>query len=129
MVCMLMVSVSHTEIQGSMSGHLQVAMHHISILKALVRVQGMVHLNQILWPITISARPGGNFGTSVDYKLYDTPLWSTTIGDCDRSDYDVPYFCAKLPEATTENLELHVCTSEVQSNEDIQIESINIYVR
>ena len=71
----------------------------------------------------------GNYDTTYTSKLYDTPLWSTTIGDCDRSDYDVPYFCAKLPEATTENLELHVCTSEVQSNEDIQIESINIYVR
>ena len=71
----------------------------------------------------------GNFNNGWAHKLNDVPLWSTTTGDCDRSAHDVPYFCAKLPQATTEDLELRICTNQALADEDIQIESINIYVR
>ena len=71
----------------------------------------------------------GNFGTNWEHRFYDTPLWSTITGDCGRSAHDVPYFCAKLPEPTTEDLELRICANQGLADEDIKIESITIYVR
>ena len=62
-------------------------------------------------------------------QIYDIPLWSTVTGDCGCSVDDVPYFYAKLPEATTEDLELRICANQELADEDIKIESIIIYVR
>lgn len=71
----------------------------------------------------------GNPSTGWSRILYDTPLWSTVLGDCGRNVHNVPYFCAKLSQETSENLELRICTNQRLSDEDVQIESINIYVR
>ena len=56
---MLMVSVSRMVRQGTMtlSGHLHLGYMHIVTVAAAVQVLGMADLNQVLWPITISAHP------------------------------------------------------------------------
>ena len=40
-----------------------------------------------------------------------------------------PWFHKQLPEPTTDDMEMRVCADELQANEDIGIESFEIYVR
>ena len=63
-------------------------------------------------------------------RFYDVPLWSVT-GNCGHcnSVYDVPYFCTTLPQTTTNNLELRVCANQGLSDEDILLESIELYIK
>ena len=64
--------------------------------------------------------------------FYTTPLWSNILGDCatERScGANLVYFCVTLPEQTTDDLEIRVCTNNVRSNEDIRIGSMDFWVQ
>ena len=73
-----------------------------------------------------SANPGPDW----DAQLYYPALWSNIFGDCASDCGENPvFFCVKLPESTTDDLELRVCTDQKQKDEDIRIESVDIYIR
>ena len=42
---------------------------------------------------------------------------------------DLPWFCKELPEPTSDDLEVRICTDEPFSNEDVQLEVIELYVQ
>lgn len=73
----------------------------------------------------------GNFATGWQRKLYDVPLWSTVTGNCRHCNgrYNVPYFCAQLPQSTNQNLEIRVCGNQGIADEDIKIEAIELYIK
>ena len=79
-----------------------------------------------------SGNPGNSGQLRGDWEpvLYPTPLWSNIQGDCsDCGDNDL-IFCVKLPQPTTDNLEVRVCANEdLTNNEDIRIESMDFYIR
>ena len=56
------------------------------------------------------------------------PLWSNIQGDCSFCGKNDLSFCVELDTSTTDDLELRVCTNEALSNEDIRIESIQLYI-
>ena len=62
--------------------------------------------------------------------IYDIPLWSTMNGNCGDCNnvYDVPFFCTRLPQSSVDDLEVRVCCDEALANEDILLESIELYV-
>ena len=67
-------------------------------------------------------------------KLYsDDPLWDGEGcgGDegpcCERP--DLPWFCKKLPEPTSDDLEVRICTNGHPNIEDVPIEVIELYVQ
>ena len=62
----------------------------------------------------------------------EDPLWDgegcgaeSTCCDGDGK----PWFCKQLPEATTDDIELRLCADEVFANEDVLLESVEIYVQ
>lgn len=64
--------------------------------------------------------------------LYTTPLWSNIFGDCATECHcggNVVYFCVTLPEPTTDDLEIRVCTNNKRNNEDIRIGSMDFWVQ
>ena len=40
-----------------------------------------------------------------------------------------PWFYKRLPQATTDDIEMRLCKDDVISNEDIAIEIVDIYVQ
>ena len=61
----------------------------------------------------------------------DNPLWDgggCTAGICCPTD-NPPYFHKTLPQPTTDDIEMRVCRNEVRDNEDIAIETVEIYVQ
>ena len=79
-----------------------------------------------------SGNPGNSGQTHGDWApvFYPTPLWSNIRGDCSDCGDDDLFFCKKLPRATTDNLEVRVCTDEnPTNNEDIRIEYMDFYIQ
>ena len=68
------------------------------------------------------------FGYSPEF-YHETPLWSNIRGNCSECNNDDLYFGVKLSEATTDDIELRICTNEDTSNEDIRLELIDLYVK
>ena len=63
----------------------------------------------------------GNKGPeNTDLSVYDNPLWS--------EDQDPKPFSKDLPGLTIDDLELRICTSDAWSQENVLIDTINIYV-
>ena len=58
--------------------------------------------------------------------VYPTPLWSNILGNLEDNDL---YFGVSFRDPTTEDLEIRVITDETRGNEDIYIQSIDLYVR
>ena len=62
----------------------------------------------------------------------DNPLWDgvgcTADNECCPTD-NPPYFLKTLPQPTTDDIEMRVCRDEVRDNEDIAIETVEIYVQ
>ncbi len=61
----------------------------------------------------------------------DDPLWDgkgceRTNMCCDRGG---PWFCDELSKATTDDIELRICTNEQEVIEDLWLEEIAIYVQ
>ena len=61
-------------------------------------------------------------------KLYDVPLF-TTLGTCVGDCPDELTFCVTLDEATSDDLEVRICTDQSKSDEDIFIKSYDFYVQ
>ena len=53
------------------------------------------------------------------------PMWCTGSDECCTT----PYFLKTLPQPTTDDIEMRVCRNEGRSNEDIAIETVEIYVQ
>ena len=75
----------------------------------------------------------GTQNDAVNNLFYgDDPLWDGAgcgpLNTCCTFN-NPPWFYKKLPEPTTDDIEMRVCRSEARSNEDIAIEKINIYVQ
>ena len=62
----------------------------------------------------------------------DNPLWDgdecAADNECCPTD-NPPYFHKTLPQSTTDNIEMRVCRNEGRDNEDIAIETVEIYVQ
>ena len=60
------------------------------------------------------------------------PLWDgvgcTADNECCPTD-NPPYFLKTLPQSTTDDIEMRVCRNEGRDNEDIAIETVEIYVQ
>lgn len=70
-------------------------------------------------------------GTSWRNFIYD-PLWdgfgcSPSSSCCTFN--NPPWFCNELPQPTTDNIEVRVCTDSGNSDEDLPIEKIELYVQ
>ena len=62
----------------------------------------------------------------------DDPLWGgsgcgTTSSCCSFN--SPPWFCKQLPQPTTDDIEVRVCTDQTASDEDVTIEAIELYVQ
>ena len=69
-----------------------------------------------------------------DSKLYsDDPLWDGEGCDGDEAPCckrpDLPWFCKELPEPTSDDLEVRICTNGPLDREDVPIEVIELYVQ
>ena len=53
------------------------------------------------------------------------PMWCTGSDEYCTT----PYFLKTLPQPTTDDIEMRVCRNEGRSNEDIAIETVEIYVQ
>ena len=62
----------------------------------------------------------------------DDPLWDGAgcgpLNICCAFN-NPPWFYKELPEPTTDDIEMRVCTDQASVNEDIAIEKIDIYVQ
>jgi hypothetical protein len=69
----------------------------------------------------------------VDLTFYgDDPLWDGAgcgpqNGCCTFN--NPPWFYRQLPQPTTDDIEMRVCRNNVASNEDIAIETVEIYIQ
>ena len=67
------------------------------------------------------------------YTFYpDDPLWDgrgcgPTSSCCSFN--SPPWFCKELPQPTTDDIEVRVCTDQTTNDEDITIEAIELYVQ
>ena len=70
--------------------------------------------------------------SSLNTFYHANPLWDgdgcTADNECCPTD-DPPYFLKILPQPTTDDIEMRVCRNEGRSNEDIAIETVEIYVQ
>ena len=75
----------------------------------------------------------GSSGT-FDFRTFhsDDPLWDGAgcgpLNDC-CSFNNPPWFYKQLPQPTTDSIEMRACRDQGLSNEDIAIESVEIYVQ
>ena len=75
--------------------------------------------------------------TSGAFILFSSdPLWDGQgcgSSSCCELSYPpgvtVPWFCKQLPQAATNDLEVHICGDEGTSNEDTPVELIELYIR
>ena len=75
----------------------------------------------------------GNPDSSFQHVLYgDNPLWDGAgcrAGNTCCSFNNPPWFYKRLPQPTTDNIEVRVCRDEATTNEDIAVEIIEILVQ
>ena len=93
------------------------------------------------WPHTIPSFVGndyfcdtGNPGPGFDRSAYytDDPLWDGQgcgpTNDCCELN-NPPWFCKKLPESTSDDIELRICSDQPRNNEDTVISLVEIHVQ
>lgn len=75
-----------------------------------------------------TGNPGPSFSSGTVY--IDDPLWDGKgCGPSSTCCQQPPYFCASLPQATTDDLELRIMTDELASGEDIRVFAVELYVK
>ena len=71
-------------------------------------------------------------GSSLNTFYHVNPLWDgvgcAADNECCPTD-NPPYFLKTLPQPTTDDIEMRVCRDEHRNNEDIAIETVEIYVQ
>ena len=86
---------------------------------------------QHIWSFAAAARSscsncGGPSSVGDDYFCgIANPMWCTESDECCTT----PYFVKTLPQPTTDDIEMRVCRNEVRDDEDIAIETVEIYVQ
>ena len=64
------------------------------------------------------------------YIFYpDDPLWDNMNCVDSNSCCEFPYFTRTLPAATTDNIELRICSTDAAVNTDIPIDQVELFVR
>jgi dynein heavy chain len=72
---------------------------------------------------------GNNGNSDLPNGFYSEPLWDgERCNDCCAFNTP-PWFYKQLPQHTTDDIEMRVCTDEARSTEDIAIEIIQIYIQ
>ena len=65
-------------------------------------------------------------------QFYDSPLWDGagcgSTNEC-CTFQNPPWFYKNLTQGTSDDIEMRVCRDEVQTNEDVLIKSVDIFVR
>ena len=61
----------------------------------------------------------------ITFVVLSTHMWCTRSDECCTT----PYFLKTLPQPTTDDIEMRVCRSGDRDNEDIAIETVEIYVQ
>ena len=92
------------------------------------------------WPFQVPSFIGSNYfcdtgnpgpGFTLTSVHTDDPLWDGTgcgpTNACCRL-HTPPWFCATLPQATTDDIELRICNDQPFSDEDVLVKLVNIYV-
>ncbi len=92
------------------------------------------------WSYPIPAFVGDHYfcetGNSGHYSIHSTVYSNDSLWDgkqCGPNSSccqfnNPPWFCASLPESTRDDLELRICTDQDQSDEDVIVSLIEIYV-
>ena len=63
-----------------------------------------------------------------DSCFSESPLWDREgCGDCTRN--DPPWFYRRLPELTSDDIEMRVCCDQDHDDEDIAIQAFEIYIQ
>ena len=75
----------------------------------------------------------GNFATGVEPIYYScNPLWDgegcSSISTCCQFN-NPPWFCASLPDSTTDDMEVRICGDETTADEDTLITQLELYVK
>lgn len=93
------------------------------------------------WPFQPPPFVGNNYFcetaiTGLVHHTFDVlhsgdPLWDgegcgSTSTCCEKN--QPPWFCATLPGATDDNLELRICSDQPRSDEDVLVSFVEIYV-
>ena len=73
----------------------------------------------------------GNGGRVSYDTFFNDPLWDgqgcrRTSACCEFN--NPPWFCKQLPQPTTDDIELRLCHDELSQNEDILIDTVELYV-
>ena len=73
----------------------------------------------------------GNAASNWGHVFYNEPIWDGQgCGTNTCCTYNnPPWFCKQLPQATTDDIEIRICSDEGNTNEDTPIELIEIYVQ
>ena len=69
---------------------------------------------------------GNEVYTTGEYGFQSEPLWDGSGCACCTNP---PWFYKQLPQSTTDNIQVRVCKDKENSNEDIAIQEIEIYVQ
>ena len=75
---------------------------------------------------------GTSRGVSSSHNFPYDPLWDgqgcgLTSSCCTFN--NPPWFCNELPQPTTDNIEVRVCTNQANSDEDVPFEKIELYIQ
>ena len=74
----------------------------------------------------------GFYNNDPSKYLVDDPLWDGKGCGPDSTCCDgagKPWFCKDLPEPTTDDIEMRLCTNEARGNEDISVEIVELYIQ
>ena len=78
-----------------------------------------------------SGNPLTSFQNTNDFQYTDDPLWDgeSCEGQCCTNSNSLPWFSVMLPSATSDGIEVRICSREATSNEDVAIGLLEIYVQ
>ena len=95
--------------------------------------------NDSVWPYSVPEFVGNNYFCDAGYRheSYVPGLSNDTLWDgagCGRKSTccqfnNPPWFCRSLPEATTDDLEVRICSDQATSNENTYIHQMELYVK
>ena len=75
---------------------------------------------------------GNKYISSQSQWYHADPLWdgsgcSSTSSCCGFN--NPPWFCKQLPQPTTDDIEMRVCVDQATNDEDVAVESVEIYIQ
>ena len=78
-----------------------------------------------------SGNPHTSFRNTNDFQYTDDPLWDgeNCEGQCCANSNSPPWFSVTLPVATSDGIEVRICSHQGTNNEDVAIGLLEIYVQ